>query len=487
MKLLDVVNAPWAILPDRLFEIQAVYATHLRGDKIDLKGLEERLGEPLNSVHEEIEIIGGVAVIPIHGVIGKRMNLFSKISGGASTELVKRDIQIALDDGAVASIVLDIDSPGGSVDGIQELARFIFNARSEKPIVALANGMMASAAYWIGAAAHEIHISDGTAMVGSIGVVAGHVDVSKAHEMMGIKATEIVAGRFKRITSELAPLSESGRAEIQEHVDFIYSVFVKDVAAFRGVPVETVLENMADGRIFIGTQAVDAGLVDGVATRDQLIAELAGGLDLIAGSDQREASTHKQIALMKRDLESYTMNTFKAADLNLAFLAEHCPEVVAGIEKTAIDGARDTLLKEGNETGHTLGHAEGLAAGVTQETQRIKAVEDSLIPGHEALIQTLKFDGKTTGPEAAVQVIQAEQAGGRKALSTLESDAPKPLPTSEIDAGASDEQNYSALPIEERCKKEWDAKKSIRDEYVAFENYLSFEKNTGSIRIKSAA
>lgn len=181
------------------------------------------------------------------------------------------------------------------------------------------------------------------------------------------------------------------------------------------------------------------------------------------------------------------MNTFKAADLNLAFLAEHCPEVVAGIEKTAIDGARDTLLKEGNETGHTLGHAEGLAAGVTQETQRIKAVEDSLIPGHEALIQTLKFDGKTTGPEAAVQVIQAEQAGGRKALSTLESDAPKPLPTSEIDAGASDEQNYSALPIEERCKKEWDAKKSIRDEYVAFENYLSFEKNTGSIRIKSAA
>ena len=179
MKILDVLNSPWAILPDKLREIQTIYETHLRGDKIDLKGIEAQLGEPLNNVHMDIDVIDGVAIVPIHGVIGKRLNLFSKISGGVSTELLKRDLQIVLDDESVDSILLDIDSPGGSVDGTQELAQFIFDARSIKPIIALANSTMASAAYWIGAAAHEVHISDDTTQVGSIGVVANHVDESK--------------------------------------------------------------------------------------------------------------------------------------------------------------------------------------------------------------------------------------------------------------------------------------------------------------------
>ena len=279
MKLLDVMNSPWAILPDKLREIQAIYETHLRGDKIDLKGIEAALGEPLSNVHHEINVIDGVAVVPIHGVIGKRLNMFSKISGGISTELLKRDLQVVLDDESVDSILLDIDSPGGSVDGTQELAQFIFDARSKKPIIALANSTMASAAYWIGAAAHEVHISDNTTQVGSIGVVATHVDKSKRDENEGLKTTEIVAGHFKRVASGLAPLTEEGKDDIQAKVDYVYSVFVADVARFRDVEVDQVLSDMADGQTFIGKQAIEAGLVDGVSTMDQLIADMSGGLD----------------------------------------------------------------------------------------------------------------------------------------------------------------------------------------------------------------
>ena len=133
---------------------------------------------------------------------------------------------------------------------------------------------MASAAYWIGAAADAVVISSDVVQVGSIGVVATHTDVSKSEEMQGIKTTEIVAGKYKRIASQYAPLTQEGRQTIQDHLDYIYSAFVEDVAKFRGVSVDNVLSNMADGRVFIGKQSIDVGLMDGVSTIEKLIEDL---------------------------------------------------------------------------------------------------------------------------------------------------------------------------------------------------------------------
>ena len=490
MKVLDILNSPWAILPDKLREIQTIYDTHLRGEKIDIKGIEAALGEPLNNVHHEISVIDGVAIVPIHGVIGKRLNLFSKISGGVSTELLKRDIQIVLDDESVDSILLDIDSPGGSVDGTQEIAQFIFEAREIKPIIALANGMMASAAYWIGAAAHEIHISSDTTMVGSIGVVAQHTDISESDKMAGLKTTEIVAGHFKRVSSQLAPLTQEGRDDIQAKVDFIYSVFVADVATFRGASEEKVLADMADGQVFIGKQAIGAGLVDGVATLDQLLVDMSGGLDMVATSDfavKQIGSTIQSIesTSINSSTEKNSMNTFKIADINRDFLAEHCPDLVASIGVSAVDAAKGDLVADGHELGLTEGTEAGMAAGIKQETQRIKDVEASLIPGHEALIASLKFDGKTTGPEAAVKVIQAEQSDAGKVLKDIEDDAPKPAASVSVDAGAPEADAISQLPEDEQVKANWDSKPAIRTEYGTFERYAAFVKNSGNIRVKT--
>ena len=178
MKLLDVLTAPWAIEPAKLLEIQAIYATHLRGDKIDIAAVEAKLGRPLANEQKAYAIQDGVAILPIEGVIAKRANLFSQISGGVSTELVGRDFKSALADPAVHSIILAIDSPGGTVDGTISLADLV--ATSTKPVVTLASGTMASAAYWIGSAASSAYITDATTIVGSIGVVATHTDASKA-------------------------------------------------------------------------------------------------------------------------------------------------------------------------------------------------------------------------------------------------------------------------------------------------------------------
>lgn len=276
-KVLDILNSPWALLPEKRQQMVAIYSAYIRGEKIDIAAIEAQLGKPLQNEQPPYQIIDGVAVIPVQGVIAKRMNLFSRISGGASTELIGRDIRAALADQRVHAIVLDIDSPGGSVDGTQTLADQVFGARGQKPIVAFADGFMTSGAYWIGSSAEEIYLSGNTVITGSIGVATQHADYSRAYDKEGVTVTDIYAGKYKRIASDTKPLSDEGRATLQAIVDQIYTVFVDDVARNRGTDAESVLKNMADGRLFVGKAAIEAGLVDGVSTFDALIADLVAG------------------------------------------------------------------------------------------------------------------------------------------------------------------------------------------------------------------
>lgn len=281
MKLIDVLTSPWAILPEKLVEIQEIYKTHLRGERIDLAAVEAALGRPLDNQVKPYRVDRGVATIFIDGVIAKRMNIFMKISGGTSSELAMKDFRQALADPDVHTILFNVDSPGGAVDGTQELAQEVARSRGAKEIVAFTDGLMASAAYWIASAADRIYISSDTVSVGSIGVVARHVDYSRALEQDGIKVTEITAGKYKRTSSAYEPLSERGRRTIQDELDYIYGVFLRDVAAHRGLSLETVKDDRddsipwADGRVFLGRQAMGAGLVDGVSTLVDLQENLA--------------------------------------------------------------------------------------------------------------------------------------------------------------------------------------------------------------------
>lgn len=387
MKLLDILHSPWAIDPAKLIEIQAIYATHLRGDKIDITAVEQRLGRPLANDPKTYDVVDGVAVLPIEGVIAKRANLFSQISGGVSTELVARDLRAALADPAVHSVILAIDSPGGTVDGTQTLANLVRAGLDVKPIVTLASGTMASAAYWIGSAAKAAYIAESNTIVGSIGVVATHVDVSRAEEARGVKTTEIYAGQYKRIASTYAPLTDAGRQTMQEQVDYMYSIFVSAVAQQRGVSEEKVMKDMADGRVFIGQQAIDAGLVDGVSTLDALVAQL--NRDRTAGPN----STRAGAAPAKSTSPGATMPITRDQ------IAAEAPDVLAVIQ------------------------AEGAAA----ERARIQAVEGQLIPGHEALIATLKFDGKSTAGDAAIAVLAADKTVRQAQAKALADEAPKPV------------------------------------------------------------
>lgn len=261
MNLLDVVrNMPWAIQPEMLEVIHQIVWNHSEGIKADIADIEAKLGRKLENTYN-VRVEDGVAIIPIHGVISKRMNFFMEISGGVSTELLSRDYNVALEDESVKAILLDTESPGGAVDGTFEAAETIFSGRGKKPVIAYANGLMASAAMWIGSAADEI-IAGETAQVGSIGVIAIHTEYSKAQENKGIKSTVLSSGKYKAMGNNIEPLSEEARGVIQGRLDYYYGMFVNAVARNRNRSVEDVLKNMAEGRVFIGKQAVDAGLAD---------------------------------------------------------------------------------------------------------------------------------------------------------------------------------------------------------------------------------
>ncbi|MDY0013879.1 MAG: signal peptide peptidase SppA [Rhodocyclaceae bacterium] len=380
MRLLDIINAPWAITPEMLGEIQSIYGRHLRGDKIDLASLSAATGIAFDNQPKGYRVEDGVAVLPIDGVIAKRMNLFTKISGGTSSELVGRDFQAALADRAVQAIVLAIDSPGGTVDGTPELADLIFQARGQKPIVAVTDGMMASAAYWIGSAADQVFISSEVAVTGSIGVVTKHVDLSAAEAKQGIKTTEIFAGRYKRIASQYGPLSAEGLAYIQEAVDHAYSVFVEAVARNRGATVEDVLNRMADGRTFNGSQAVEAGLVDGVAT-------------LTAAIDRARALARPSLSIPRAGVAQATQ---EEPIMDLHALKENHPDLVEAIRAEALAGMDEHL-------------ATARTDGAQAERDRVASVRAQSLPGHEALIERLAADGESTGDDAARAIIAAER------------------------------------------------------------------------------
>jgi signal peptide peptidase SppA len=415
MSILDVLNSPWAIVPNRLEEIQAIYAARVRGDELDIPAIEARIGRPLANESEPYEVRNGTALIPLRGVLGQRMNLMANMSGGTSTELFARDVRAAAADPAVKSILILADTPGGTVAGTQAAAAAVRAVRGVKPIATLIQGMMASAGAWIGTAADLVVLDSGTSQAGSIGVVATHVDVSQREQAMGIKTTEIVAGKFKRAASQYGPLTETGQAVIQDQVDYLYSQFVEDIAANRGTSQADVLERMADGRMFIGQQAVDAGLADRIASMEEIISLLNSSASPVGRS------------------------------VSSAILSMDSPQ-------TPIEQAQEWA--SANPEAAAVLRAEGAIS----ERDRIAAVRSQAMPGHEALIEQLAADGRTTGPEAAVAVVAAEREirANQAAVRLTEAPAPvayAPAPEAQIEAVASSKPELSAQELAKTARE----------------------------------
>jgi signal peptide peptidase SppA len=278
-RILQAVYAtPWAIQPDKLEAILAFLELKASGGAIAPEVLQQihlnalAVEAARKSAGSRPGSDGSVVVLPLLGLISHRMNLMSEISGpgGTSTERFGTEFRAALEDPKVSAIVLDVDSPGGTVDGVPELADLIMSARGKKPVTAVANTQMASAAYWIASAASEL-VASPSAMVGSIGVFAVHQDESKAMEQAGVKPTIISYGKYKTEGNRFGPLGDAARGALQAIVDDLGNMFTRTVAKARNVPVDDVRSGFGEGRVATAQQALKMGMVDRIATLDEVL------------------------------------------------------------------------------------------------------------------------------------------------------------------------------------------------------------------------
>jgi ClpP class serine protease len=416
MKLLELMTGPWAILPETLLELQSIYATHLKGEKIDVAAVEARLGRPLASEQQRYELReGGVAVLTAGGVMAPKANLFMQVSGGISTQMLAKQFDSMAADARVRSVVFAPDSPGGNVLGVPAAAKALANLASLKPTVTVVEGVMASAMYWVGSAANQLYIEGETDMVGSLGVVQ-----RVSWEPADPNSMTLVRGKYKRASINGQPPSAEYLAQAEQQLDYLYSLLVDGVAQHRGTTSELVLEHMADGRVFIGQQAIDAGLVDGVSTVDAMVEKLAT-------NPAPYAARRKAVFALGAVQPTSASASAGAAPTTSDITPTDKGNVMPEADKTPV--SRESLERDHAALFAAL-RSEFMAAGAAAETARVKAVlaEGEGLKGHQALVMRLALDGKTTGAEAAQAILAADRAALAAAAKAHQDEAPAAAP-----------------------------------------------------------
>lgn len=293
-----VASQPWSILPGKMAEILSVLAMRAAGHTFTAEEIQARIGEPQPPMPSKR---GAVAVLPLRGVIAHRMGTMEESSGGMSAERFTAMVKAATAEESIGAIVIDVDSPGGTIAGVPEAADAVFAARESKRVVAVANATMASAAYWIASQAHEI-VAIPSALdrsIGSIGVFTVHQDLSAHLEKEGVKVTLIKAGKHKAEANPFEPLSDDLKAEIQASVDAAYASFLSAVARGRGVSASAVKGGYGEGRALSAVDAKAVGLIDRIATMEDVLGGLVGRRQS-AGMRAALAEDDAALALVER-------------------------------------------------------------------------------------------------------------------------------------------------------------------------------------------
>lgn len=447
--LVDRSGRVWAMRPDNMGIAQAVQVRQARREEGggELPASLAR-GEPLDG-SDFARVVDGVAVVPVLGALLRRYNW-----AFWSYEEIRRDVALAMQDPRVDSVLLEIDSPGGTVAGLEDLARWL-RGQSAKPVQAFVGGMAASAAYWIASAAGWVGMGSGS-VAGSIGAVIEYIDIEPMFEAAGARVVRVVAEQSPN--KRLDPDSPEGRAELQALVDAAGAAFVTGVAEGRRVSEAQVLDRFGQGLIFDADDAVGRGMADGRTTLEEMIAELAGRDDTFNAAPAAAATEE-----VSMDWKSVTA----------AQLREHRADLVEEIEAAARASARAEAEAQAEAAAQTA--ADEAAAA---ERERILAIEEVAMPGHEEIVARAKADGSTTAEQVAMQMVKADKARGGSYLAARADDDGKAAVPASPSAGGAGAAGLSAnAPIEERAQAEWDADAGLRAEFGDnFDSYLSWRK-----------
>jgi signal peptide peptidase SppA len=373
-KTFSITNGEaWAIKKNSLERLISLVKAGNFGTEI------EKITNPPLSLHNS-----NISVINITDTIFRYDNIFMNWFGGSSVESITRELDDALADESVDAILLNINSPGGSVDGISELSTKIYHSRGIKPIYSYVGGEACSAGYWLGSSADKIILSE-TGAVGSIGVYATYFDYTKAMDDAGIKEITIVSSLSPNKVPD--PLEDKGKAQIQSHIDTYANIFIEAVARNRGVTTDEVIANYGQGDIVIGKNAIEKGMADKIGTYEMALENLNKVI-----KKNKEKSSNSSVIFKAGGKEKMTIEELKSQS----------PEIFAQI----------------------------FELGANQERQRIQGLEELANAETLDILAKVKFDGKTTKAEAALLILEANNEKMLKIKISREKDA-KDMPTIE--------------------------------------------------------
>lgn len=320
--LASLVNEPWLVNEAWL---KSMVQNFLMDDfTMDKKALQILKSEKLSGT-QSAQIRGSKAYVPISGPIFSKPNILTEWFGiGMILDDLVGDIQSMLKNPEVESILLNIDSPGGTVTGINEAANFIKEASKEKPITAYVGGTGASAAYWLASAADEI-ILDATARVGSIGVVVAYPNPQSDNK----DYIEIVNTASPNKRPDVA--TKEGKKVITKELDALAEVFINTIAVNRNVSQEKVVSDFGKGGVLVGQKAVDVGMADKLGSFEGLMADnnYEGDISMKLTIDKLKAE-HKElydqivasVTPDTSDLEASYKKEIESKDTEIAGLKE---------------------------------------------------------------------------------------------------------------------------------------------------------------------
>lgn len=454
------LDAIIAGLGPRLFEVSAADIRNLQDPTLQQLPAElfsTKKGE--YNKERGYKVVDGVAVIGINGITVHRTRMEGPSSYLIGYNDITADIEHAMENSDVHAILRVYDSPGGESSGAFEHSDRLRDMRGKKPMIAIADSIAASAAYMAGTAADELVVSQ-TGYVGSIGVVMRHADLSRALANEGVNITHIYAGAHKIDGNPYAPLPEQVRADFQTEINSLYEMFIDTVVKNRNITAEAV--RGTEARTYRGEEAVRVGLADRVSTTDALISELAAKRSTKSYSMPSSMAAPIQenagLSGTQQDKTASPISTKGVTAMNLDELRAAHPDLCAA------------LVDEGRNA--------GFEAGAAAERQRIQEVEAQSLAGHESLINTLKYDGKTTGAEAAMQVVNAEKKVNAQRNQEMIAGLPPAAPA----AAAEDEaalKDANAVPkTEDEAKAKFEASADLQKEFTTFGTYWAYIKAT---------
>lgn len=389
-----VLSSTWLIDERKMSEILAFLEFRAQGGRIDDDKVKEMFAsEPMagNEIFFDEDgnkiDVDGIRYLTVSGTMAPKMNLMMTFSGGTSTQRLSRQLREAEADDSVRTVLIDVDSPGGTASGTEEARQALFSLRQKKRTVVVARNIMASAAYYFGSAATEVFATPSTE-VGSVGVYQVLQEITRAAENAGYKFEVIRAGALKASGIPYEKLTDERRASIQARVDAVYEMFVNSVAENLGINADVVIKSFGQGTVFMADEARARGMIHGVALFE----------DVLANERRRNSRRQNISSPSTREIFMKVTPKVKAA----LFLNDYVGD------SQAEDSQCETVIR-------TLARAKGMNAEAIEAMDEAAMLD--LINGKSARVnptQVMLSELSETLVAEPVRTIESQQAGSER-------------------------------------------------------------------------